>query len=330
MCLATTPASTRCKSRLPACWVLRPRCSCRPGTQSNLCGVLAHCQRGDEYIVGQHGHTLPLGGRRRGGVWQRAAAAAGPTKPMARLALADIEAAIKPDDAHFARTRLLGAGEHLGGKVLPFDVCARRLPRLPNPKAWPATWMAPACSTPRWRRRAAPRARAPLQRGARALPNALTASRCALAKGWARPSGSALCGSKELIARAHRDPQDGRRRHAPSGRAGRGGQFHALDHHVVRGWPRTMHWRRRWRTGLRAWKAWWCRHPRPTLFSWIWKGPHGPRSAQLLDHLKSHGVLATGLYRVRMVTHLDVDAAGVAHAVAPKTQKPRDHKIKMV
>ncbi|MCX7268883.1 MAG: beta-eliminating lyase-related protein, partial [Burkholderiales bacterium] len=27
------------------------------GTQSNLCGLMAHCQRGDEYLVGQSAHT---------------------------------------------------------------------------------------------------------------------------------------------------------------------------------------------------------------------------------------------------------------------------------
>ncbi|MBE2242307.1 MAG: low-specificity L-threonine aldolase, partial [Burkholderiaceae bacterium] len=40
------------------------------------------------------------------------------------------------------------------------------------------------------------------------------------------------------------------------------------------------------------------------------------RAAGLLDHLKLRGVLATGLYRLRFVTHLDVDAAGVDRAVA--------------
>ena len=35
------------------------------------------------------------------------------------------------------------------------------------------------------------------------------------------------------------------------------------------------------------------------------------RSAGLIDHLAAHGVLATGLYRLRFVTHLDVDAEGV-------------------
>ena len=40
------------------------------------------------------------------------------------------------------------------------------------------------------------------------------------------------------------------------------------------------------------------------------------RSAALLQHLAGHGVLATGLYRLRFVTHLDVDAADVDRAVA--------------
>ena len=35
------------------------------GTQSNLCALLAHCQRGDEYIVGQMAHCY----RMEGGGW---------------------------------------------------------------------------------------------------------------------------------------------------------------------------------------------------------------------------------------------------------------------
>ena len=36
----------------------------------------------------------------------------------------------------------------------------------------------------------------------------------------------------------------------------------------------------------------------------------------LIEHLKQQGVLATGLYKLRFVTHLDVDAAGVDRAIA--------------
>ena len=88
------------------------------GTQSNLVAIMSHCQRGDEYIVGQMAHTY----RWEGG----GAAVLGSVQPQplahqadGTLALADIEAAIKPDDAHFAKSRLLCLENTLGGKVLP-------------------------------------------------------------------------------------------------------------------------------------------------------------------------------------------------------------------
>ena len=88
------------------------------GTQSNLCALMAHCQRGDEYLVGQFAHTY----RWEGG----GAAVLGSIQPQplnhapdGSLPLADIEANIKPDDAHFARTRLLALENTIGGKVLP-------------------------------------------------------------------------------------------------------------------------------------------------------------------------------------------------------------------
>ncbi len=90
------------------------------GTQSNLCAILAHCQRGDEYIVGQMAHCY----RWEGG----GAAVFGSVQPQplnhqsdGTLLLEEIEAAIKPDDAHYARTRLLALENTIGGKLLPMD-----------------------------------------------------------------------------------------------------------------------------------------------------------------------------------------------------------------
>ena len=90
------------------------------GTQSNLCAILSHCGRGDEYIVGQQAHCY----RWEGG----GAAVFGSVQPQpldhapdGTLPLAQIEATIKPDDAHFARTRMLALENTLGGKLLPFD-----------------------------------------------------------------------------------------------------------------------------------------------------------------------------------------------------------------
>ena len=90
------------------------------GTQSNLCAILAHCQRGDEYLVGQMAHAY----RWEGG----GAPVLGSVHPQplahqsdGTLALADIEAAIKPDDVHYPVTRLLALENTWGGKLLPFQ-----------------------------------------------------------------------------------------------------------------------------------------------------------------------------------------------------------------
>ena len=93
------------------------------GTMSNLLGLMAHCERGDEYIVGQQAHTYKYEG---GG-----AAVLGSIQPQpiegevdGSLDLAKVEAAIKQDDFHFARTRLLALENTMQGKVLPLDYLA--------------------------------------------------------------------------------------------------------------------------------------------------------------------------------------------------------------
>jgi len=90
------------------------------GTQTNLIALLTHCQRGDEYIVGQNAHTYKYeagGGAVLGSIQPQPIA----NQPDGSLALADIERAIKPDDFHFARSRLLALENTFGGRVLPPD-----------------------------------------------------------------------------------------------------------------------------------------------------------------------------------------------------------------
>src|SRR5205814_928004 len=89
--------------------------------------LLAHCERGDEYIVGQQAHTYKFEG---GG-----AAVVGSIQPQpldfepdGSLDLGKVEAAIKPDDPHFARTRLLCLENTQGGRVLPLDYSPKVLP----------------------------------------------------------------------------------------------------------------------------------------------------------------------------------------------------------
>jgi threonine aldolase len=94
------------------------------GTQTNLIALLSHCQRGHEYIVGFTAHTYKYEG---GG-----AAVLGGIQPCpipftagGELPLDAVEAAIKPDDAHFAITRLVCLENTQDGKVLPIQYMAR-------------------------------------------------------------------------------------------------------------------------------------------------------------------------------------------------------------
>jgi threonine aldolase len=93
---------------------------CSSGTQSNLIALMAHCDRGDEYIVGQDAHTYKY---EAGG-----AAVLGSIQPQpisfdvdGTLNLDTVKRVIKPDDNHFAKTKLLCLENTIGGKVLPLN-----------------------------------------------------------------------------------------------------------------------------------------------------------------------------------------------------------------
>lgn len=273
------------------------------GTQSNLVAIMSHCQRGDEYLVGQMAHTY----RWEGG----GAAVLGSVQPQpiahqadGTLALADIDAAIKPDDSHFARTRLLCLENTLGGVVLPPE------------------YVRDATALARRRGLAAHLDGARLFNAATALGGDAYAQARAIAqhfdsvsvcfsKGLGAPVGSALCGSREFIARAHRW-----RKMAGGGMRQAGvlaaAALHALDHHVKR--LAVDHANaKRLADGLAGLPGVSVDTPQSNI---VFVDVAGPRAAGLIEHLKSRGVLATGLYRLRFVTHLDVDAAGIDRAVA--------------
>ncbi len=90
------------------------------GTQGNLLALLSHCQRGDEYIAGQEAHTYRFeagGGAVLGGIQPQPV----PFNDRGELALEEIRQVIKPDDHHFANTRLLCLENTQSGKVLSMD-----------------------------------------------------------------------------------------------------------------------------------------------------------------------------------------------------------------
>lgn len=88
------------------------------GTQTNTIAMMCHCARGDEAIVGQQWHTYRW---ETGGMAVLGSIQPQPleNQPDGTIALGDIEGAIKIDDPHFARTRLVVLENTTGGKVLP-------------------------------------------------------------------------------------------------------------------------------------------------------------------------------------------------------------------
>ena len=307
------------------------------GTQSNLCAILSHCQRGDEYIVGQMAHCY----RWEGG----GAAVFGSVQPQplshqpdGTLALDEIEAAIKPDDAHFARTRLLALENTLGGKLLPFDYVQQATAlaqskginrhldgaRLFNAAVAQAQGTVRAepveafASGERGRSTSTSSVRTKFRDDVLAEAKRIAAcfdsvSVC-FSKGLGAPVGSALCGSKAFIARAHRI------RKMAGGGMRQGGMLaaaalHALDHHIDR-LADDHALARRLAAGLAGIDGLRVEAPQTNILFVDLTGVAKDRSQALLKHLADHGIQATGLYRLRFVTHLDVDAEGVDRAVA--------------
>ena len=280
------------------------------GTQSNLCAVLSHCERGDEYIVGQMAHCY----RWEGG----GAAVFGSVQPQplnhqadGSLALADIEAAIKPDDAHFARSRLLALENTLGGKLLPFGYLqqatqlaqAKGLRRhLDGARLFNAA-VAQAAQTG-----------SAAQFEARRIAQCFDSVSVCFSKGLGAPIGSALVGSREFITRAHRI-----RKMAGGGMRQAGmlaaAAAHALDHHVGR-LAQDHALAKHLADGLAGIEGLQVEAPQTNIVFVDLTGAAREQSGALLKHLAGQGIQATGLYRLRFVTHLDVDTAGVDRAVA--------------
>jgi len=270
------------------------------GTQSNLAALMAHCQRGDEYLVGQNAHTY----RYEGG----GAAVLGSIQPQpleneadGSIALERIAAAIKPDDPHFARTRLLALENTIGGKVLP----------LPYQHA--------ANDLAHERGLATHLDGARLFNAAIALgvePQEIaagfdSASVC-LSKGLGAPVGSVLLGPRGLVDRAVRLRKmlgGGLRQAGVLAAAG----IYALEHNVARLADDHAN-AQRLADGLRSIEALRVDGPHTNM---VFVRVPPERLAALEAFLRGRGVVILArAASVRLVTHLDVDAAGVDRATA--------------
>jgi threonine aldolase len=298
------------------------------GTQSNFCAILSHCQRGDEYLVGQMAHCY----RWEGG----GAAVLGSVQPQpithaadGTLPLADIEAQIKPDDAHFARTRLLCLENTLGGKLLPLDYvkAATQLARskglathldgarLFNAATAQARLASEAINLkPNEQIAGVFPAQSAIKLEAKRIAENFDSVSVCFSKGLGAPVGSVLCGSREFIHRAHRI-----RKMAGGGLRQAGmlaaAAIYALDHHVER-LAQDHALAKRLGDALSKINGLAIDSVHSNIVFVDVREPLKAKAAGLIDHLKAHGILATGLYRLRFVTHLDVDAEGVDRAIA--------------
>ncbi len=269
------------------------------GTQSNLIGLMTHCARGDEYLVGQLAHTYKYeaGGAAVLGSIQPQPL---PHQPDGSLALGDIEGAIKPDDIHFAKTRLLALENTIGGKVLPREYLAQATALAHRHNLITHLDGARICN-------AAVKQNITMQE---AVAGFDSVSVC-LSKGLGAPIGSLLCGDRDFIVAAKRWRKmlgGGMRQAGILAAAG----IYALEHNIER--LAEDHANAAvLAQSLSAIEEITVTAPQTNILY-----VDLPQSAvtELGPFLRERGIIATVGSHMRLVTHLDVSRADVDRTVA--------------
>jgi threonine aldolase len=268
------------------------------GTQTNLIALMTHCGRGDEYLVGQEAHTYKYEG---GGAAVLGSIQPQPiaNQPDGSLALADIEAYIKPDDVHFARTRLLALENTIGGRVLGADYM-KQATGLARARGL-ATHLdgARICN-------AAVKQGIGLREAAAGFD---TVSVC-LSKGLGAPVGSVLCGPKAFIEQGKRWRKmlgGGMRQAGILAAAG----LYALEHNVQRLADDHAN-AARLSSGLRAIEGLKVATPQTNIF--YVEVPPAACDA-LRAALERERIRASVAPHTRLVSHLNVSAADIEHTI---------------
>lgn len=267
------------------------------GTQSNLAALMSHCQRGEEVLVGQEAHTYRY---EAGGMAVLGSIQPQPlqNRPDGSLDLADIEAAIKPDDSHFAITRLIALENTIGGKVISRQ------------------YMAEAIALARRRKLSIHldgarifNAAVKLGMPVKELCSGFDSVSVCLSKGLGTPAGTVLVGNKDLIERAHRVRKmlGGTMRqvgilaaagiHALEKNVDRLAQDHANAERLAKGLAGL---------GLKV---------DPVQTNMVFVAIPKELVPSLKKHLEENNVLAFAGPKMRLVTHLDVDAAAIDRAI---------------
>ncbi len=165
------------------------------GTMGNLAAILAHCNRGDEIILGDQAHIFRY---EAGGI-----AAVGGIQPHTipnqldgTLKLDDIREAIRPDESHHPRTRVIAlenTHNRCGGSALSAEY-TQTVGKLAHKNGIKLHLDGARIFN----------AAAALDVDVKDLVNPVDSVTFCLSKALCAPVGSVLCGSKEFIARAHR------------------------------------------------------------------------------------------------------------------------------
>jgi threonine aldolase len=266
------------------------------GTQSNLAALMSHCQRGEEVILGMEAHSYryEAGGLSvLGSIHPQAIA----NRPDGTLDLAEVEAAVKPDDPHFPRTRLLALENTITGRVLS------------------RSYLEQAIAVAKRKNLSIHLDGARIFNAATALDmkvNDLCAgfdsvSSC-LSKGLGAPAGTVLLGKKDFIQKAKRARKilgGGMRQAGVIAAAG----LYALEHNVER--LKTDHANaERLARGLRE-----IGLEAQLNTNMVLVKVSAQQAQQLGEFLKARLILVLPRSPMRLVTHLDVDSAGIEHAL---------------
>ncbi len=271
---------------------------CSSGTQSNLIALMAHCERGDEYIVGQDAHTYKY---EAGG-----AAVLGSIQPQPILFDADgtlnldtIKSVIKPDDSHFAKTKLLCLENTTGGKVLPLAYLDKAKDLVDEYQL-------------AFHLDGARLFNAVVSQGVdvKQITTGFDSVSICLSKGLGAPIGSVLVASSEVIAKARRIRKmlgGGMRQAGMLAAAG----IYALDNHVHR-LVDDHNNAQSLAQGLSAIEGVNLHGSVQTNILFI----SAERQQQLVEFLAHKNIIISNGKLIRLVTHLDINSNDVAEVVS--------------
>ncbi len=166
------------------------------GTQGNLVSLLTHCGRGDEAIMGDQSHTFRYeqgGCAALGGIMPHLVR----TQPDGTMDLADLAAAIRPDDIHAPRTRLIcleNTHNRCGGVPLTVEY-TRQVAELAHSRGLGLHIDGARAFN----------ASVALGVDVKELVADADSVTFCLSKGLGAPVGSIICGTRKFVEQAHRN-----------------------------------------------------------------------------------------------------------------------------